>query len=40
MHTPVETVALKDIERTGKLMAEFIAHLDDEFVKTLTFAID
>jgi tetrahedral aminopeptidase len=40
MHTPVETVALKDIERTGKLMAEFIAHLDEEFVKTLTFAID
>jgi putative aminopeptidase FrvX len=40
MHTPVETVSLKDIERTGKLMAEFIAHLDDEFLKTLTFAVD
>jgi len=40
MHTPVETVSLKDIERTGKLMAEFIAHLDDEFLKALTFAID
>jgi putative aminopeptidase FrvX len=40
MHTPVETVSLKDVERTGKLMAAFIAHLDDEFVKTLTFAID
>jgi len=40
MHTPVETVSLRDIERTGKLMAAFIAHLDDEFVKTLTFAID
>jgi len=40
MHTPVETVSLKDIERTGKLMAEFIAHLDEEFVKTLTFAVD
>jgi putative aminopeptidase FrvX len=40
MHTPVETVALKDIERTGKLMAEFIAHLNDEFLKTLTFSID
>jgi len=40
MHTPVETVVLKDIERTGKLMAEFIARLDDEFVKTLTFSVD
>ena len=40
MHTPVETVMLKDIERTGKLMAEFIAKLDEEFVKTLTFPID
>jgi endoglucanase len=40
MHTPVETVSLRDIERTGKLMAAFIAHLDDEFVKTLTFTLD
>jgi putative aminopeptidase FrvX len=40
MHTPVETVSLRDIERTGKLMAAFITHLDDEFVKTLTFTID
>jgi endoglucanase len=40
MHTPVETVALKDVERTGKLMAEFIAHLDDEFVTTLTYSVD
>jgi tetrahedral aminopeptidase len=27
MHTPVETVSLKDIRRTGRLMAEFIAGL-------------
>jgi putative aminopeptidase FrvX len=40
MHTPVETVALKDIERTGRLLAEFISALDDEFLKTLTFAVD
>jgi endoglucanase len=40
MHTPVETVSLKDVERTGKLMAAFIAHLDEEFVKTLTFTLD
>jgi endoglucanase len=29
MHTPVETVSLKDIRRAGRLMAEFIADLDD-----------
>jgi len=40
MHTPVETVSLKDVERTGKLMAAFIALLDDEFLKTLTYPID
>jgi endoglucanase len=40
MHTPVETVSLKDIERTGRLMAEFIAGLDDKFLKTLTYPID
>jgi endoglucanase len=40
MHTPVETVSLKDIERTGRLLAEFISALDGEFVKTLTFAVD
>ncbi len=29
MHTPVEVVALKDIERAGRLAAEFIGRLDD-----------
>lgn len=29
MHTPVETVSLKDIRRAGRLMAEFIVDLDD-----------
>jgi len=29
MHTPVETVSLKDIRRAGRLMAAFIADLDD-----------
>jgi endoglucanase len=37
MHTPVETVNVKDVERTGRLLAEFICSLDAEFVKTLTF---
>jgi endoglucanase len=40
MHTPVETVSLKDVERTGRLMAEFIAPLNDEFLKTLTYSVD
>jgi len=32
MHTPVETVSLKDISRTAHLMAEFIAHLEPDFM--------
>ncbi len=35
MHTPVETVALKDIERTGRLLAEFIRGLDEAFYQSL-----
>ncbi|MCE5206781.1 MAG: M20/M25/M40 family metallo-hydrolase [Chloroflexi bacterium] len=30
MHTPVETVSMKDIERAGRLLAEFITWLGDE----------
>lgn len=30
MHTPVETVSLKDIRRAGRLMAEFIADLEPD----------
>ena len=30
MHTPVETVSLKDIRRAGRLMAEFIADLQPD----------
>ncbi len=36
LHTPVEMVSLKDIARTGHLMAEFIARLDADFVKNLS----
>lgn len=32
MHTPVETVSLKDIRRTGRLMAAFIADLSPDFL--------
>jgi tetrahedral aminopeptidase len=35
MHTPVETVAIADIERTGRLLAEFIRGLDEEFYQAL-----
>jgi endoglucanase len=36
MHTPVEIVALKDINRTARLLAEFITRLDIEYMETLS----
>lgn len=36
MHTPVETVHPKDVERTGRLLAHFIAGLDESFIAELT----
>ena len=36
MHTPVEMVAIKDIQRAGRLMAEFAMQLEPEFVVELT----
>ncbi|CAG1008435.1 endoglucanase [Anaerolineales bacterium] len=36
MHTPVETVSPRDVERAGRLLAEFIAGLDEEFYQSLT----
>jgi len=35
MHTMVETVALVDIERTGRLLAEFVTRLDENFLDGL-----
>jgi endoglucanase len=35
MHTMVETVDLTDIERTGRLLAEFIARLNGTFIQQL-----
>ncbi len=32
MHSPVETVDLRDIERAGRLLAQFIASLDADFM--------
>lgn len=36
MHTPVEVVAVKDITRTGQLLAEFISGLQPDFMDILT----
>lgn len=35
MHMPIETVSVKDIQRAGRLLAEFIASLDADFVNTI-----
>jgi endoglucanase len=37
MHTTVEAVSLKDIRRVGRLLAEFIASLELDFVETITW---
>jgi endoglucanase len=37
MHTPVEVVALKDIQRAGHLLAEFIAQLPIDFMDRLSW---
>lgn len=37
MHTPVEMVAIKDIARTGRLLAEFAAGLDEKFLDRLVW---
>lgn len=37
MHTPVEVVALKDIQRAGRLVAEFIAALEPDFVEKIVW---
>ncbi|MGA2111025.1 MAG: M42 family peptidase [Anaerolineales bacterium] len=36
MHTPLEVVALRDIRRAGRLLAEFCASLDEGFLQRLT----
>jgi endoglucanase len=37
MHTPVEIVSVKDVARTGRLLAEFLAGLDGRFLETLSW---
>jgi len=36
MHTPVEIISLKDVKRTGRLLAEFITGLDADFMENLS----
>jgi putative aminopeptidase FrvX len=35
MHTPVEMVLMKDVRRTGRLLAEFIVSLTPDFLDSL-----
>ena len=37
MHTPVEVAALADIQRAARLLAEFAARLDANFLQTVTW---
>lgn len=37
MHTAVEVVAYKDIQRTGRLLAEFIAALEPDFIEKIVW---
>ena len=37
MHTPVELVSMKDIRRAGRLLAEFIASLKEDFVEKIVW---
>lgn len=37
MHTPAETVSVKDVERTGRLLAAFISRLDERFLANLAW---
>jgi endoglucanase len=39
MHTVVETVDLKDVERSGRLLGEFVTRLDENFIEELAKAI-
>ena len=37
MHTPVEIIAIKDIQRAGRLLAEFIASLAPDFMEKIVW---
>jgi tetrahedral aminopeptidase len=37
MHTPVEMIAIKDVQRAGRLLAEFISSLEPDFVSKISW---
>ena len=37
MHTPVEMISIKDIQRTGRLLAEFVASLEADFMNKIAW---
>ncbi len=37
MHTPIETLSIKDVARTGRLLAHFIAGLDEAFIDDMAW---
>jgi endoglucanase len=37
LHMPVEAVSVKDVQRAGRLLAEFIVSLDANFVETIVW---
>jgi endoglucanase len=37
MHTPVELIALKDIQRAGRLLAEFVISLEADFMNKIAW---
>ncbi len=37
MHTPVEVISVKDLQRVGRLIAEFIASLEADFVEKIVW---
>jgi endoglucanase len=39
MHSPVETVSVKDVERAGRLLAAFISRLDQGFLGSLVWEL-
>ncbi len=39
MHTPVETIALKDVRRAARLLAEFVTSLQMDFIEKLTLEL-
>ncbi|MFQ5922479.1 MAG: M42 family metallopeptidase [Anaerolineales bacterium] len=37
MHTPVEVISVRDVQRTGRLLAEFVAGLNSDFMDALSW---